>query len=243
MNNLDRIVTFENYDQFYNSIIYNKKLTKELGSGYEGKCYLSTLDNKVYKILYFHHYDIIHDINEIITSRDINLDNFILPDILYTIGDRLLCYKTKYVDENLFDFETMIMNPKNIYKINFDKLLKAYYIMLKDIVKLSNANILISDLSHNLMFTGEKLVGIDTCGYTRVSTNPYIRNKASLDKAIIEIFNTWLEDDYFKYKEELMEINDEIDIETYLNLVSKIVSKNRIKRKIYKINKKLLSKN
>jgi len=233
MQNLSAVVTFENYDQFYSNIISNKKLTKELGSGYEGKCYLSSIDKAVYKILYFHHYDIIHDISKIITSKDINLESFALPEILYTIGNRLLCYKAKYIAPNLFDFDTMIMNPKNIYKINFTKLLKAYYMMLKEIIKLSNENIQISDLNHNLMFTGEKLIGIDTCGYTRVSTNPYNQNKESLDNAIYEIFNNWLEDNSFLYKEELEEVIKEQNIEKYLNTVSKVVSKNKSKRKIY----------
>ena len=135
MDNKRNIITFDNYYQF-NNFIKDKGLLEKIGEGSEGICYLSPTEQKAYKILYETFKKQIIEMytpSQIITTKDIELKHFYLPEELYTMKQQLLGYKTKYLPTDLFDFDKRNGNSTNLYRINFDKLIKAYYRMLKEI--------------------------------------------------------------------------------------------------------------
>ena len=109
--------------------IKKQKLLTKLGKGMEGSCYLSAKDNYAYKIIESNLFDYINNqykIDEIITTQDINLNYFAIPEELYTISKRLIGYKTKYISSDLFDYYNLSKNYENMYKIDYELLIKAY---------------------------------------------------------------------------------------------------------------------
>lgn len=223
----NNITCFESREDLINEVITKHNITKELGKGTEGTCYLGT-DDKVYKIMhpnYERETGIIYNINKIITTKDIELEHFALPEELYTIRKRLMGYKTKYFFPDLFDLRNIKTNPNQIYQIEFYKLLKSYYLMIKEIERLSQENILIYDLPSNLIFTGEKLVAIDTLGYKRVTQNPLEQNKNYLDISILWELNMMLEYNNIISEEQLSELINTTEVEKYINKLSKILKK------------------
>ena len=229
------IINFANYNQFDN-FIKDKGILRKVGEGSEGICYLSPTEQKVYKVLN-KKYDRLTEESyipsEIITTKDIELKRFYLPEELYTMKEQLLGYKTKYLPTDLFDFDKRDGNLDNLYKMNFDKLIKAYYKMLKEIEKLSNEQIKIYDLSHNLIFTGANLIGIDTCGYKRINSNFTDGislsefNTYKLDDAIREVFAYWLMYSHDLSIEAVAELNQEENTEKYLKKLKKQVKLSR----------------
>ena len=217
----NNIIIFDTSEHFQ-KYISQKALTIDLGAGTEGKCFLSEPDNAVYKIF---HPDYerktrgVYNLNKIITSQDIDIASFIFPDELYAVKRRLVGLRQKYIESNLFGSENIFENKESIYKIDFDKLLNAYYIMIKDIEKLSQEKIQIYDLPYNLMFTGDRLFGIDTLWYTKVDYNPIKENKTSLNLAITFLFHNWLE------LEETEELYNETDTEKYIKGIQKILKR------------------
>lgn len=233
MKKTNNIINFDTQEQF-EKYINSKVLTKKLGEGSEGVCYLSSKDNSVYKIMrhsLYEYTDCQRKLEDIITTQDIELKHFIMPKELYAISKKLIGYKTEYITPDLFDYYNLMRNYENIYKINFSALKKAYYQILKETEKLSLEKIRICDLSCNLMFTGKKLVAIDTCFYRRVNEEPLKKNIESLNDAIIEVFNSWIKyNPSFEENEiELLDFNQNQDIENYLTNVSKLTRK--LKRK------------
>ena len=235
MDNKRNIITFDNYYQF-NNFIKDKGLLEKIGEGSEGICYLSSTEQKVYKILYETFKKQIIEMytpSQIITTKDIELKHFYLPEELYTMKQQLLGYKTKYLPTDLFDFDKRNGNPTNLYRINFDKLIKAYYRMLKEIEKLSKEKIQIYDLSHNLMFTGANLIGIDTCGYERNNSKSIHGmsllefNTCKLDDAIREVFASWIINSNNLSIEDIFELNEEENTEKYLKKLKKQIKQSR----------------
>lgn len=221
MKRTNNIITFDTPEQF-EKYISEKILIKNLGYGTEGNCYLSAQDNNVYKIFhpnYEQNAGVIYDITKIITSKDLEINSFIFPDELYAVKKRMVGLKQKHIAPNLFNIENISENPDSISQIDFNKLLNAYYIMLKDIEKLSAEKIQIYDLPYNLMFTGEKLFGIDTLGYTRVEYNPIKQNLVSLNLAITLLFHDWLD------LAEENELYNETNTEKYIKGIQKILKK------------------
>lgn len=164
------------------------RVFREVNSGSEGTCYEGR-DKKIYKYLDFDT-SAPYIIEEIITEEDIQLESFAFPEELYVVDDTLRGYRTKkvardYFGDNIFDIE-------NITEIDFAAVAKAYRRMLEDVRLLSEEKILIFDLPFNLMFDGENLVGIDTCGYKRVNYDPLNRNIKSLNHAIEGLFKLWI---------------------------------------------------
>ena len=230
----NNIVFFDTKEQFIN-YIEKMNLTRKLGEGSEGSCFLSSKDNYAYKIMEQSLYDgriSEYNIDKIITTKDISLDCFAMPVELYAVSKELVAYKTKYISPDLFDYYNLMKNYENIYKIHFSTLKQAYEKMLKEAEILSKEQIEIYDLSCNLMFTGKRLVGIDTCAYRRVNQNPHERNLKSINNAIKEVFNSWIMYNP-NFEEELVEfidLEEEIDINNYLNNVSKLTKK--VKRRM-----------
>ena len=102
---------------------------------------------------------------------------------------------------------------------------KAYENMLKELEKMDAEKIKIYDLTCNLMFTGKELIAIDTCFYQRVTGNTFDVNCSSLNAAIRNIFNTWIEFNPDIVKDEISFIKYEDDFYEYLKNVSKVTKK------------------
>lgn len=232
MKNNNNIMTFNNLDE-YNDFIKSKLLLKKLGDNSENVCYLSSQDNLVYKILLYSLYEArsnSYKLPEIITTKDIKLESFAFPQELHAILQKLVSYSAEYIPLDLFNYHDLVTKPESIYKIDFDSLKNAYDKMLKDIEKLSQENIKIVNLPCNLIFTGKRLVGIDTCFYRRENIKSLEQNIVSLNESIKEVFDTWLL--FNLKKEERVEYlsTESQDLLEYLNKVNKVA--NKVKKRI-----------
>lgn len=228
MKQINNIIYFENILEFEN-YLFEKRITKKLGEGSEGRCYLSLTDNSVYKIMNYKIDEYLGNtrkLDKIITTKDIKLDSFSFPDLLFVVGKKLVGYRTNYVTPDLFDFYNLTNNYENMYKINYNSLTKAYYNMLDDVEKLSKEQIRICDLGCNLIFTGKKLVGIDTCYYNKVDYNPYGYNEEEVTESLKKIIDTWIEcNPNIDNDEAYYIVGDYYNMYKYLHNVSKLVKK------------------
>lgn len=206
---------------------------KIVGTGSEGVCFKSSVDGKAYKLFHIISDENVgqeYDVNEIITTDDIKLESFAFPEELYVVDGIFKGYKSEYCNNNIFNDE-FLSEPTNIVNINFKKLLKAYYKMKKDVIKLSSKNIRIYDLSYNLLFDGENLTGVDTCGYYK-SENALEHNLSCLDSAITDMFEFYFED---ILKESGVDIDFNLSVEDLLKTLdlNKKQIKSFIKEKIW----------
>lgn len=218
-NNIVRFNDSIEFDKFRDS----KSLEIKLGSGTEGECFLSKNDGYAYKIFYNYHKKFMRTmyyVDEIITTKDIELDNFFLPQELYTIKNRLIAYKNKNAGVNIFD-------SRSIYDVDMDRVVRSYYDILKDVEKLSMENIKIYDLMRNLIFNGRDFIGIDTCSYTRVSDNPFKYNKCCLEMAIKDIIYGALGKESTFNQEDVLELRDNSDVDVLVKKLSKVVKDKR----------------
>ena len=78
-------------------------------------------------------------------------------------------------------------------KLNLVKLQKALEVFKKDTDILTKEHIEIDDLFSNLIFTGDRLVAIDTLSYRRRVDSVKENNDDSVRYAIQELFNYWLQ--------------------------------------------------
>lgn len=197
------------------AIYLKMKCLMSIGAGSEGECFKSNIDKDAYKI-YFNDEMLFtgkdYDVNKIITTHEVDLNSFAFPKQLYTVNGVLKGYRTKCVEGDLFSTESTL-DISNIYNINFEALYRAYLTMKNDIETLSEKQIAIYDLPFNLMFDGQKLTAIDTCGYYKTDayvTEVFKSNLESLDLAITSIFDLWLRNEDLeplpKGKEEDMEV-------------------------------------
>lgn len=220
---MSSIVDFKTEKDFRNFLI-SKKLSY-IAEGSEGKCYASLVDNDAYKVLFDEdkYFEVDYEVEEIITTEDIDLKSFAFPKEIYTINGQIKAYKTKKIDKDFFQFE----EDFNLYSINFLKLEKAYLNIKKDVISLSKAGIEIYDLCFNLIFDGENLVGIDTCGYKKVDYDVLEKNIASLDYAIINVLTVCLS------YENIIFYKDCNEVDQYIRNVGQLVKKEKqkIKRK------------
>lgn len=185
---MKKIVKFNSTEEFQ---AYRKcKANFFLGSGSEGSCFLGK-DGLCYKDFTegFHSED--YDIESIITSDDFSSSSFLFPHTLFVVGDELVGYTSDVVKDDLMNNERMIF--EGIDDINFDKLASAYDVLMRDAVALGEQGITIYDLPYNLMFDGEKLVAVDTCGYYYSDDDPIGHNTNSVNKAIIMAFALYVE--------------------------------------------------
>ena len=183
---MKKIIDFNSRVEF--DAYIKQKTCENLGSGSEGSCFRG-VDGKAYKCLeYNEKYPTIeYDIDKIITTADITNDSFAFPEILFTINGDFVGYTSTLISPNLFSDKLLVVQ-NTIDHINFDKLIDAYHKMKMDVVHLTSEGIKIYDLPFNILFDGEKLVGIDTCCYSYDKSISLEENIGSLDMAIKQAF-------------------------------------------------------
>lgn len=193
---MNNIIDFKT-DKELKNFLDSKKLSY-IAEGSEGICFASKVDNDAYKVL-FDDDDILFESDynpkKIITTNLIELDCFAFPKELYTLNGKLRAYRTKKIDKDLLKYE----DEPDIYSLDFKKLEKAYLKLEKDIISLSKAGIKMYDLCFNLIFDGESLIAIDTCGYTKVEYDVLKENISLLNYSLENLFSLWFqyEDIYF----------------------------------------------
>lgn len=175
MNNL-RI--FNTMEELRGYIRLNTNNSKEIGFGVEGVIYLSK-DGDTIKEIQNPTRVLPYD-EEIITTNDYKLDSFIFPSELYLYNNIIYGYKAKYFKNDLF----CDLYRENAVEMDLEKLLAAREKMIEDIKVLTNDNYKLDDLFGNILFDGEKLVGIDTLSYYKESGITLDDNISSLDQAL-----------------------------------------------------------
>ena len=101
---------------------------------------------------------------------------------------------------------------KGFLKIDLYKLRKALEQLKKDTEILSSQHILLDDIPNNLIFTGTRLVAIDTLSYLKLTDSTHYSNLDLIDEAIKNVFDKWL-------RNQNIEVPKGIDIDTYLKEV------------------------
>lgn len=186
---MKKVVNFENEKQFQAYI--KQKTCAELGEGSEGVCLLGK-DGKAYKDFTVGFMADEYLVDDVVTIEDTDVESFVFPDTLFAIDNNVLGYKSKCVHKDDLDYKYLFMN--GLDHINFDRLIAAYGIMYNDALVLANQGIRIFDLSYNVMFDGDRLYGIDTCGYRKIGRDEDVteHNTACVDKAIKDLFSTYV---------------------------------------------------
>ena len=202
--------------EFKNITEYKKYLRTQhltyLGEGSEAKCYLSNVDDLVYKNLLENTYARnSYSADEVITKKQVNLPSFACPIDLHTYQNTVWGYTSEFIFPDQFSEKSTVSRTKFL-KINFNRLRKALELLKKDTEKISKENILIDDLPFNLIFTGTRLIAIDTLSYLRMTENTLKDNLNSIDYAITSVFDLWTENMG-------LERIREKDIDTYLKEV------------------------
>lgn len=214
---MSNIIEFGNKELLYKYLKETKgvNFNKCVGFGSEGSCYLSKKDNDVYKVfeMCFGHIDP----KEIITTKDIDLESFAFPKKLFSVDNNLEAYTSKLVKKDYLK----IIDEDDIYILNFDALIKAYYKMVKDVEKLTKEQVNIYDLSYNLLFDGKNLVGIDTCHYERREGDLLEHNLDCLDSAVKDPFTFFLKNNDY-------EIDKDLEVEEYCKVLQKDLKNNKI---------------
>lgn len=171
-----------------------KNIVKEIGFGSEGTCYLLK-DGKALKV--YEDFEsnsisstlLIDDINpeDIIMYDEVQIENFLFPEELIFLNGKLRAYKTKYIPNNYFND---YLFPQ---KVNFEKLIDAYYDFLEKTIIISKKNnICFYDLNYNLLFDNKKLYAHDTIQYEK-KENALENNINSLRYAIFMAMNLFIE--------------------------------------------------
>lgn len=205
------------------TFIIGKKITL-LSRVTEGICYLGE-DKKVYKILGVDNTtDNNYKVEEVITEDDIKLKSFAFPQELFVLDDKLVGYSADYIPNDRLGTENL--NIVTVAKMDFEKFSNAYKIMQEDVDKLSSNKILMFDLPFNVIYDGNRLVGIDTCGYKKVDYDPTEKNNDSFKFAIEGIFRLCYND----FEDPDLTFNDS-DIDSYLErVVDKLPNRARLYR-------------
>lgn len=203
---MNKIVKFES-EQAVNSYCM-KKAVRELGTGSEGTCYLGN-DGLAYKDMSDGFRSETYIPEDIITTADYQNKSFFFPHVLFVVGDELMGYTSDAVKKNLTSYRYLF--DHGIDHIDFDKLYKAYEVMYEDAIQLARDGISIYDLPYNVVFDGEKLIGIDTCGYSRAPVMECLRNPEYVDDAVKRLFT-----DYAEYvHDEKLDIS--LDVKAFLD--------------------------
>lgn len=187
-----RKLVFEEYLDLA-KYIYERQ-EKYLDDGSEGTVYKGA-DGFAYKLMYEEPW--ISDIkilnpDEIITIDDINLKSFAFPIELYLIDGKVMGSKMKYVRPSIVSND-YTLSPVDFYNIDIYQFYKAYEILLEDVKKLSDMNILMFDVANNLMYDGKTITIVDTHYYTREDYNTYEKNLHIVEQAVKAIFDLWLD--------------------------------------------------
>lgn len=217
------VIKYDDVSKFLVEHPINDEAYELIGSGAEGFCFRGP-DNKVYKI--FNYEDAVkvnHDVildnpNEVIKKSDCSIEGFAFPEEVYILNGKLFGYKADFIpndmllDQNFYD---------NINTIDIEKLIRAVRRFKGQVDLLSREMILIEDLSRNLIYDGERIIAIDTCGYRRVDEDPSIKNNNLFYIAIMDLFRPYVDDEL----KEICISND--DYESYIR---EIIEKYRKKR-------------
>lgn len=205
---MNKIVNFNSEAEF---VAYRKKKTfRELGSGSEGTCYLGK-DGFAYKDLTDGFRSETYIPEDVITTADYQNKSFAFPHVLFVVNGELMGYTTDAAKRNLTDYNYMFFN--GVDHIDFEKLYKAYEVMYADAVKLAEDGIGIYDLPYNVIFDGEKLLGIDTCGYYRAPVMECLSNPDYVDDAVKRLFTHYAE---YVHNDKL---DTDMDVKSFLSMV------------------------
>lgn len=188
---MKKVVRFESIEEFQSFI--KKNTFKQLGEGSEGICYLGK-DGKAYKDFTVGCMADEYLVDEVITTDDVDDDSFVFPETLFAIDNSVVGYTSRCIPRDDLNYIRLFMD--GLDHINFDKLIDAYGILSNAALNLANKGIKISDLPYNVMFDGEKLYGIDTCGYTREEGDLMGHNLKSVDIAMKDLFNLYVSEVY-----------------------------------------------
>lgn len=205
---MNKIVRFDSVEKF---VAYRRaKANHRLGGGSEGDCYLGR-DGLAYKDFTdgFRSENYIPE--DVITSDEVSSKSFAFPHTLFVVGDELVGHTADVVKKDITSYDTLFFN--GIDHINFDKLYRAYEVLYDDAVALAEDGIGIYDLSYNLMFDGERLVGVDTCGYYRTSPMDCLHNTECVDTAVKNLFTHYAE--YVKGEK----LDTDMDVKSFLEMV------------------------
>ena len=205
---MKKIIYFDTLEQFK---AYRKtKANIEIGDGSEGVCFRGK-DGLVYKDLTEGFKSDDYVLEEVITSADCHNKSFIFPHTLFVVGNELVGYTSDLVFRDDLNHGFMMMNGLN--HIDFDKLIQAYSVFMEDAVRLSKDGIRIYDLSYNLMFDGERLFGIDTCGYSKSDEDVLQHNILCVNSALKDGFGLYAE---YAHREKL---DKSMDVVSFLRMV------------------------
>lgn len=223
---MEKIINFDSIFDF-NYFLQEKKCSNVIGIGSEGICLLSKEDKHLYKKIdndALKEIGLNYDAKKIITTDDIDLSKFILPQELYILKEQLLGYKTKYIKpKDLFNLENLELLIKERL-FNEENFLKAYDKIEKEVFLLSKEKIKIYDLNYNLIFTGKQLYGIDTCGYERVNESIEDYNYQQLHDSIKDIFYTALSQYTLLPDKYLKELDEEKNMVKYTKKLTKLIN-------------------
>ena len=205
---MNKIVKFSS-EQAVNTYC-KKKAVRELGSGSEGTCFLGK-DGLAYKDMSEGYRSEQYIPDDVITTSSYKNKSFLFPHVLFVVGDELMGYTSDAVTCNLTSTNYLFEN--GIDHIDFDKLYAAYEVMYEDAIQLAKDGISIYDLPYNIVFDGERLYGIDTCGYYRAPVMECLRNPNYVDHAVKRLFT-----DYAEYIHgDKLDLN--LDVKTFLDVV------------------------
>lgn len=207
---------FSNKDSFNN--YFENKITTFIDSGTEGSCFLGK-DGNVYK-RFFDGEGKKYSIEDIITEDDLFCQCFYFPKTLFKVDDVMVGYNCRAALNNLFkspatfNKNVLLSNPK-VNEIDFKALLEAYYQISEEVSLLTDSKIKIDDLSFNLVFDGKKLIGVDTCSYTRDDSVTLEENQSNLDLAIRMAFM------FIIYNKKDQDLECNLDTPTFINSLEK----------------------
>lgn len=202
------IISFDSEKEFKAYI--KSKAIRKLGTGSEGTCYEGS-DGLAYKDLSDGPRTEHYVLEDIVTTCDSNNESFAFPHILFIVENELLGYTSKMIPKNDLDDTKLLCD--GIAHIDFDKLYNAYLVMRNNAIALAQEGIRIYDLSCNVVFDGNRLVGIDTCKYSKTEEDVSEDNAVCVDDAIKDAF--WIYA-YFAHKDDL---DRNMDVLSYLKMV------------------------
>lgn len=158
---------------------FNQKKQIKIGFGSEGVCYLGK-DDLIYKRIESYLCSGKRDIDKIITEDDYDLEHFAFPIDIYTNPnhEKLYGYNTKLFREDI------LQSLGLIYRINPEKMIKAFYDLLEDVRVVSNDKWFLFDSINNLLYNNKSFMLIDTLDYYKMDKNTLDENIAILLKAI-----------------------------------------------------------
>lgn len=205
---MNKIVRFDSESTFRAYI--NSKKYKVLGTGSEGTCYLGK-DGLAYKDLTDGLSSEIYIPEKIITTTERQNSSFAFPHVLFVVDGVLVGYTSDVVPRDITS--NRFLFDHGIDHIDFKNLYDAYEVVYDNAIKLANEGIAIYDLSFNLLFDGENLTGVDTCGYYRAPVSECRHNTECVDQAVKDLFVL-----YVRYAHD-EELDTSMDVKTFLTMV------------------------